>query len=98
MKFRSNPEVGIAVNDLRKAEEFYSKTMGFKLKRKSKTQLVYQTGHFKLYVMKASKTQSPVPSFTVKNVKKAKQILRKNKCKVIADRGDSLWFRDPFGI
>lgn len=98
MKFQSNNCVAIHVKDLKKAEKFYTGVMGFTLLGKSGKQLEYQTGHFLLFVNKGSKTQSPIPSFNVKSVIEAKGLLKKNGCTILVDRGNSLYFRDPFGI
>lgn len=98
MKFQSNNCVAIHVKDLKKAEKFYTGVMRFKLLSKSGNQLEYETGHFLLYVNKGPKTQSPIPSFNVNSVVDAKSHLKKNGCKIIVDRGNSLYFRDPFGI
>ncbi len=55
MKFRSNNCIAIHLRDMKEAEKFYSEIMGFKLKKKTKNQLEYQTGHFLLYINKANK-------------------------------------------
>ena len=98
MKFRSNNCVAIHLNDLEKAEQFYGGVLGFELKSKSRAQLCFNTGRFLLYINKAKRTQPPVPSFTVKNLREAKARLKKAGCKIVHDWGRALYFRDPFGI
>jgi catechol 2,3-dioxygenase-like lactoylglutathione lyase family enzyme len=98
MKFKSNDCIAVHVKDLAKAEAFYSGVMGFKLKSKTKNYLEFNTGHFLFYVNKSAKKQAPIPSFNVKNVGKAKRLLAKAGCKVVVDRGDSIYFKDPFGF
>ncbi len=98
MKFRSNNCVAVHLPDLRKAESFYSGVMGFRLLSKSVTQLEYDTGRFLLYVNKAPKPMSPIPSYTVISAKAAREHLEQNGCEVVADRGGSLYFKDPFGM
>lgn len=98
MKFLSNNCVAIHLKNLAKAEKFYSDILGFELKNKSKNQLEYDTGHFLLYINKSTKTQPPIPSFNVKNVKKAKKHLKDAGCKILVNRNNSLYFKDPFGI
>lgn len=98
MKYRSNNCIAIHITDLDKAEKFYSEIMGFHLKKKTNSQLEYDTGHFLLYINKDSDLQLPIPSFTVKNVKAAKIELQEQGCTILEDRGDSLYFQDPFGI
>ena len=98
MKFRSNNCVAIHVKDLKKAEKFYSDVMAFTLLRKSRNQLEYNTGTFLFYVNRGKKNQSPIPSFTVESVAGAKSLLADNGCKITVDRGNSIYFKDPFGM
>ena len=98
MKFRSNNSVAVELPDLRKAEAFYTGVMNFRLLSKTATRLEYDTGRFTLCINKAAKIRPPMPSFTVINAKEAKQHLEENGCEIIADRGDSLYFKDPFGL
>ena len=98
MKIRSNNCLAIHLKNLHKAEKFYSEIMGFKLKKKTKNQLEYQTGHFLLYINKSNKKQSPIPSFTVKNIDKTKKHLTASGCKILVDRSNSVYFKDPFGM
>jgi len=98
MKFQSNKCIAIHLPNLAKAERFYGDVLGFKLKSKSETYLEYDTGRFLLYINKSPKGRPPIPSFTVKNTAAAKAHLKAHGCKILIDRGSSLYFRDPFGI
>ena len=98
MKFRSNNCVAIHLKDLNGAAKFYGEVLGFKLRSKSRRQLEFETGHFLLYVNKARKVQPPVPSFSVKNLKDARQLLKENGCRIVAGWGGALYFKDPFGV
>ncbi len=98
MKFRSNNCVAIHLKDLKKAEAFYGGILGFKLKGKTRRQLVFETGHFRLYLNQARKVQPPVLSFSVKDLKGARQFLKQNGCRIVADWGGALYCRDPFGV
>jgi len=98
MKYRSNKCLAIHVIDLKKAEEFYSGVMRFKLVSKTKKQLEYKTGRFQLFINKDQKACPPIPSFSVKNITKARDQLKGAGCKIIDDRGTSLYFKDPFGF
>jgi catechol 2,3-dioxygenase-like lactoylglutathione lyase family enzyme len=97
MKFRSNRCIAIHLVSLAKAERFYSDVLGFRLKSKSRACLEYDTGHFTLYLNRSAKAQPPTPSFGVKSVAKARRLLKGARCQIVADRGSSLYFRDPFG-
>ena len=98
MKFSSNECVAIHVDDLGKAERFYSDVLGFSLIGKTAKQLEYNTGHFLLSVNKGTKIEHPIPSFSVRNVADAKTLLKKNGCSITDDRGSSFYFTDPFGL
>lgn len=98
MKFRSNNCIAIHLKNLNQAEKFYSDVLGFKLKKKSSKQLEYDTGHFLLYINKSSKKQAPIPSFSVKNINKAKQHLMESGCKILVNHEKALYFKDPFGM
>ncbi len=98
MKFRSNECVAIHTKSLAKARRFYGDVLGFKLKKETKESLEFDTGVLRLYVNKAKKNQSPVPSFSVKSIARARRLLKGAGCKIVADRGGALYFRDPFGF
>jgi catechol 2,3-dioxygenase-like lactoylglutathione lyase family enzyme len=96
--FRSNNCVAIHLEDITAAEHFYTNVMNFKLLTRSDASLEYDTGHFLLYVNRDLNTQPPIPSFTVKDLKAAKQSLLENGCIILRENANSLYFRDPFGI
>jgi len=98
LTFKSNNCIGIKVNDLNKAENFYGNVMGFKLMEKSGKLISFDTGHFILYVEKNENLQSPVPSFSVDNVSDTKDHLIKNGCEIVWETHGCFWFKDPFGI
>jgi catechol 2,3-dioxygenase-like lactoylglutathione lyase family enzyme len=98
MRFRSNTCVAIHLRSLAKAEHFYGDVLGFKLKKKTKTYLEFHTGALRLFVNRSSRAQPPIPSFSVKDISRAKRLLRGAGCRIVADRGGSLYFRDPFGF
>jgi catechol 2,3-dioxygenase-like lactoylglutathione lyase family enzyme len=98
MRFRSNNCVAVHLKSLAQAEHFYGDVLGFRLKAKTKGSLEFDTGNFRLFVNRSKKVQAPIPSFSVKNIAKAKRLLKGAGCHIIVDRGGSLYFRDPFGI
>jgi catechol-2,3-dioxygenase len=97
MKFRSNNCIAIHLTSLAKAERFYRDVLGLKLKSKTRTCLEFDTGHFMLYLNRSSKAQPPTPSFSVRSIAKARRLLKGARCKIVVDRGSSLYFQDPFG-
>ncbi len=97
MRFRSNTCVAIHLPSLAKAERFYSDILGFKLKGKSRTHLEYDTGELRLFINRSKVAQAPTPSFGVKSIARARKLLKGARCKILVDRGKSLYFQDPFG-
>jgi catechol 2,3-dioxygenase-like lactoylglutathione lyase family enzyme len=97
MRFRSNNCIAIHLASLAKAERFYRDVLGFRLKSKTRASLEFDTGALLLYVNRSKKAQAPTPSFSVKNIAKARRLLKGARCEIIDDRGSSLYFRDPFG-
>jgi len=67
MRFISNRDLAIGVDDLRKAEAFYSSVLGFRLLKKTSGRMVYDTGHFTLYI-NDKESHPPIPSFTVQDL------------------------------
>jgi catechol 2,3-dioxygenase-like lactoylglutathione lyase family enzyme len=60
--------MAIGVDDLRKAEVFYGGVLGFKLLERTSGRLVYDTGHFTLYVNDIE-SHLPIPSFIVQDLR-----------------------------
>ena len=98
MRFRTNNCVAIHLKSLARAERFYGDVLGLKLRRKTKASLEFDTGVLRLFVNRSKKVQPPTPSFSVKDIAKARRLLKGAGCKIIVDWGDALYFRDPFGI
>jgi len=96
--FTSNNCVAIHLEDITKAENFYTNVMKFRLLSKSEARLEYDTGHFHLYVNRDLNTEPPIPSFTVKDIGAARKFLLENGCLILRENKRSLYFRDPFGI
>ncbi len=91
--FRANHVVAIHVSDLAKAEEFYSKQLGFTVKSSSSEQISLDAGAFTLWVNKDSQNRSYIPSFSVSDYKEANRLLEAAACKTV-----STYFEDPFGF
>jgi catechol 2,3-dioxygenase-like lactoylglutathione lyase family enzyme len=98
--FRTDGNVAIHVNDLQKAENFYSNVLEFHLISKSENQLTYDTGAIRLYINKDEKLIPFIPALEVQDYKQAKEHLIANGCKIIKefDGHNALYFTDPFGL
>jgi len=87
----------MGVDDLRKAEVFYSDVLVFNLLERESDRLVYDPGHFTLYV-NDRESHPPVPSFTVQDLQEAKRLPIENRCEITVGQVRSLYFKDPFSI
>ncbi len=96
--FKSNDCVAINVKELGKSGAFYRDILGFKLIEEKEDQLVFDTGHFKLFVDKGEASHPPVPSFSVDDIELAKKRLTENGCKIVRGGKSWFWFEDPFGM
>jgi len=97
MRFRSNNCVAIHLRSLAKAERFYGHVLGFKLRTRKKDRLEFDTGVLRLYVNRSPSVRPPTPSFSVKSIARAKQLLKGAGCKITVGWGGAFHFRDPFG-
>jgi catechol 2,3-dioxygenase-like lactoylglutathione lyase family enzyme len=97
MRFTGNRDIAVTVNELGASRAFYEGVMGFKPKKVEEKLVVYDTGHFTLYVQEGQ-PHPPVPSFTTPDIKEARKHLIEAGCAIINDRDTSLYFRDPDGV
>lgn len=90
--------MAVHLDDLKKAEAFYSGVLGFRLLAKTDLQLEYDTGRVLLCVRKSNVTRPPAPTLSVISTRAAKAMLEQNGCEILEDRVRSLSFKDPFGF
>ncbi len=98
MKFHGNGCVAIHTKDLKKAETFYKDVLGLKLVSRSRNHLEFKMGKVMFYINRDTVARAPIPSFTVKDLAKARTRLRDGGAKIVEDRGASLYFQDPSGV
>lgn len=100
VKFASDGNLAIHVTDLKKAEDFYSNVLCFRLSQKTNKRLVYDTGIITLYVVKDNKVLPFIPALEAADCEKAKQYLTKNGCRIIKEWPEDRapYFENPFGI
>ena len=95
---RSNDFVAIHLTDISAAENYYTNVMKFEMVSRTEKSVAYNAGSFVLNVCADLNQGLPIPSFPVKDIRAAKEGLIANGCTILLDNGDSLCFRDPFGI
>lgn len=96
MKFVSNRDVAVGVENLTDAIKFFEDTLGFKPTKIEKGLRVYDTMQFTFYI-KEGDIHPPILSFTVEDLNNAKEYLINNRCNILVERENSLYFRDPTG-
>ena len=94
----SNDFVAIHLTDISAAENYYTNVMKLEMVSRTETSVAYDAGSFLLKVNADLNPGPPIPSFPVKDIRMAKEGLIANGCTILLDNGDSLCFRDPFGI
>jgi hypothetical protein len=94
----SNDFVAIHLMDISAAENYYTNVMKFEIVSRTEKSVAYDAGDFLLNVQADLNPGPPIPSFPVKDIRAAKEGLIANGCTILLDNGDSLCFRDPFGI
>jgi catechol 2,3-dioxygenase-like lactoylglutathione lyase family enzyme len=94
----SNDFVAIHLMDISAAENYYTNVMKFEMVSRTEKSVAYDAGNFLLKVQADLNPGPPIPGFTVKDIRAAKEGLIANGCTILLDNGDSLCFRDPFGI
>jgi catechol 2,3-dioxygenase-like lactoylglutathione lyase family enzyme len=97
MRFTTNRDVAIGVENLEKSRKFYEETLGLKPVETCPGRAVYDAGHLTLYIIEGE-PHPPVLSFTVENLRAAKRRLLEGGCDIVDERERSLYFRDPAGV
>jgi catechol 2,3-dioxygenase-like lactoylglutathione lyase family enzyme len=99
IRFRTDGNFAIHVNDLVKAEAFYSGVLGFRLLNKTVNRLDYDTGIVKLFIVKDDALIAFIPALEVENYQEAKKHVTDNGCKILKEFGDTaFYFADPFNF
>ena len=97
--FHANREIAIHVPDLAPAEEFYGKTLGFRLVRRTLDQLEFDTGELRLYVNRDASSLIPyIPSFDVDDYPAARRFLEAAGCTLKFAGDQATYYQDPFGF
>lgn len=96
MDFIGNRDIAVSVVDPEKSRGFYEGVLGLTPEKADDGLVVYNTGSFTLYVQQGNPLP-PVPSFTVPDLPKARDLLVSNGCEIIVERERSLYFSDPDG-
>ncbi len=97
MRFTTNSDVAIGVENLEKSRKFYEETLGLKLVEAGAGRAVYDAGHLTLYILEGE-IHPPVLSFTVEDLHAAKRRLLEGGCDIVVERENSLYFREPSGV
>lgn len=97
-RFRTNQCVAIHLRDLKKADRFYKRVLGFKRIVNEKNLLGYDTGHIEFYIDRGRKKMYPILSLTVKNIEKTVAYLRKTGAPLSGTTGGECISRIRLGL
>ena len=100
MRYETDTNLAIHVQDLAKAKQFYTDVLNFKLLEESEDRLVFDTGSLTLFVVKDKVTMPFIPALGVMKLDNARQHLESHQGKIVRDFAPtrSFYFEDPFGI
>ena len=97
--FNANGNFAIHVPDLDRAFELYRGILGLKLLDRSETNLVFEAGVTRLYVvLDETEVIAHIPAFSVPSFDDAVEYLEANSIEKRKDFGTAAYFEDPFGI
>ena len=104
MKFYKSNHLGVFVNDLKEAEDYYSSLFGFELISRENEKISYKNGEQLFYIIKSNKESGAIFEFEVDDIEKVitlclRHRLRKDPLETI-DSGEKVnqVFREVFEI
>jgi len=100
-EFRGNRDIAIEVPDLARARGFYVGALGFAVRSESASHLELDGGAFRLWVKATGRVRPFMPSLDVRDVGRARSLVRAAGGRVVDGDGDSsegFVFEDPFGL
>ena len=100
MRYETDTNLAIHVQDLLRAKQFYTDVLGFQLLEEDEERLVFDTGSLTLFVVKDEVTRPFIPALRVTNLDDARQHLESHSSKILRHFAPtrSFYFEDPFGI
>ena len=98
MKFEFSPYIAFQVKDYKDAVEFYKNVLGMETVKDGENETHLKCGPINFFVENSSDGNTFF-EFKVEDIKKARQLLEQNRCKVTQEYSEkSLMFADPYGM
>ena len=83
MKLNKSNHLGVFVNDLKEAEDYYSSLFGFKLVSRENEKISFKNGDQFFYIIKNKNVSGAIIEFEVEDIEKVKLFLQKNGFKIL---------------
>ena len=100
MKLNKSNHLGVFVNDLKEAEDYYSSLFGFKLVSRENEKISFKNGDQFFYIIKNKNESGAIIEFEVDDIEKVKLFLQKNGCKILKwdGKGGDCFVEDKYGM
>ena len=100
MKVNKSNHLGVFVNDLKEAEDYYSALFGFELISRENKKISYKDGDQFFYIIKSNNESGAIIEFEVDDIEKVKLLLQKDGCKILKwdGKGGDCFVKDKYGM
>ena len=100
MRVNKSNHLGVFVNNLEKAEKYYSSLFGFKCISKQSAKVIMKNGNQYFYLIKENREKGSVIEYEVNDINKAKIELQNNGCKILKwdGKGKDCFVKDKYGM
>lgn len=101
MNLRMSKNIGLQVNDVEKAKEFYSTIFGMKEPAQNDVdEIEFRTMHNSIYLMGGNENLGPIMEVVVSDLDEAKKHFSENGCEILRwhGKGKDCYIKDPFGM
>lgn len=100
VRINKSNHLGVFVNNLEKAEKYYSSLFGFKCISKQSEKVIMKNGNQYFYLIKENREKGSVIEYEVNDINKAKIELQNNGCKILKwdGKGKDCFAKDKYGM
>ena len=100
MKLNKNNHLGVYVNNIGEAEDYYSSLFGFKLVSRENEKISFKNGDQFFYIIKSKNESGAIIEFEVEDIEKVKLLLQKNGIKILKSdgKGGDCFIKDRYGM
>ena len=100
MRVNKSNHLGVFVNNLEKAEKYYSSLFGFKCISKQSGKVIMKNGNQYFYLIKENQEKGSVIEYEVDDINNAKIELQNKGCKILKwdGKGKDCFAKDKYGM